>query len=63
MLTTRVRAWLETLTADALVVSHGGVARALMTLIAGAPGAVAADALIVQGRALVFEDGACEWIG
>ncbi len=63
MLTVRVRAWLETLTTDALVVSHGGVARALMALIAGVPGAVAADAPIVQGRAIVFEKGAYGWIG
>ncbi len=63
MLATRVRAWLETLTADAFVVSHGGVARALMTLIAGVPGVLAADAPIVQGRALVFENGGYGWIG
>ena len=63
MLAGRVSAWLATVTADALVVSHGGVARALMTLIAGVPGAVAADAPIVQGRAIVFEKGSYEWIG
>jgi broad specificity phosphatase PhoE len=63
MLTARVRGWLETVTADAFVVSHGGVARSLMTLIAGVPGPVAADAPIVQGRALVFANGACAWIG
>jgi probable phosphoglycerate mutase len=44
-------------------VPHGGVARALMTLIAGVPGSVAADAPIVQGRALVFEKGGYGWIG
>ncbi len=63
MLAKRVRVWLETVTADAFVVSHGGVARALMALIAGVPGRVAADAPIVQGRALVFEKGGCRWIG
>lgn len=63
MLTTRIGAWLDTLAADAFVVSHGGVARALMALIAGVPGKVAADAPIVQGRALVFENGGCGWIG
>src|SRR5208283_1309068 len=47
---------------DAFVVSHGGVARALMTLIAGVPGAVAASAPIVQGRAIVFEKGGYDWI-
>jgi len=63
MLATRIGAWLDTLTADAFVVSHGGVARALMALIAGVPAAAAADTPVVQGRALVFERGGCEWIG
>ena len=63
MLTLRVRPWLDALTADAFVVSHGGVARALMALIAGVPTAVAADAPIVQGRALAFENGGYAWIG
>ena len=63
MLATRIRAWLDTQTADAFIVSHGGVARALMTLVAGVPGAAAADAPVVQGRALVFENGGCAWIG
>ena len=63
MLASRVSLWLDTLTENAFVVSHGGVARALMTLIAGVPGAVAADAPIVQGRALVFENGGYAWIG
>jgi broad specificity phosphatase PhoE len=63
MLAKRVRVWLETLTADAFVVSHGGVARALMTIIAGVPDALAADAPIVQGRAMVFEKGGYGWIG
>ncbi len=63
MLADRVSLWVETLTAEAFVVSHGGVARALMTLIAGVSGEVAADAPIVQGRALVFEKGGYAWIG
>ena len=62
MLAERVRPWLEGLTGDAFVVSHGGVARALMTLIAGVPPAKAADAPITQGRALAFEKGGCRWI-
>lgn len=63
MLARRLRPWLETLTADAFVVSHGGVARALMTLIADVPKAIAADAPILQGRALAFENGGYTWIG
>ena len=63
MLAERLRPWLEALTGDAFVVSHGGVARALMTLIAGvAPAKAAEDAPIIQGRALRFENGACHWI-
>jgi broad specificity phosphatase PhoE len=61
-LAARVRPWLGGLTGDAFVVSHGGVARALMTLIAGVAPAKAADAPIAQGRALCFENGNCRWI-
>ena len=62
MLAQRLAPWLKSLTADAFVVSRGGVARALMTLIAGVPAEAAADAPIVQGRALVFDKGGCRWI-
>ena len=62
MLAERVRPWLDGLTGDAFVVSHGGVARALMTLIAGVAPAKAADAPITQGRALCFENGGYRWI-
>jgi len=62
MLAERVRPWLDGLTGDAFVVSHGGVARALMTLVAGVAPAKAADAPITQGRALCFENGGYRWI-
>ena len=62
MLATRVRPWLDALPGDAFVVSHGGVARALMTLIAGVTPAKAAETPIIQGRALCFENGRCRWI-
>jgi broad specificity phosphatase PhoE len=61
-LAARVGPWLDGLTGDAFIVSHGGVARALMALIAGVPPAKAADAPIMQGRALCFENGSCNWI-
>jgi broad specificity phosphatase PhoE len=63
MLAERVRPWLASLAGDAFVVAHGGVARGLMTLIAGVSPVVAAEAPIVQGRAIVFEDGRYRWIG
>ena len=62
MLAARVRPWLGGLPGDALVVSHGGVARALLTLIAGVAPERAAEAPIAQGRALCFENGDCRWI-
>ncbi len=62
MLAERLRPWLDGLAGDAFVVSHGGVARALMMLVAGVAPAKAADAPIAQGRALYFENGSCRWI-
>jgi len=62
MLAERLRPWVDGLKGDAFVVSHGGVARALMALIAGASPAKAAEAPIAQGRGLCFEDGGCRWI-
>jgi broad specificity phosphatase PhoE len=62
MLAARLRPLVDGLTGDAFVVSHGGVARALMTLIAGVAPAKATDAPIIQGRALCFENGSCRWI-
>ena len=62
MLAERLRPWLDGLNGDTFVVSHGGVARALMTLIAGVAPAKAAEAPITQGRALCFENGDWYWI-
>jgi len=61
-LTERVSAWLARQSADRFVVSHGGVARALMVLLAGIPPTAAAEAPIIQGRAILFENGRSEWI-
>ena len=52
MLVERLRPWLAALERDAFVVSHGGVARAFMTILAGVPGQIAAGTPIDQGRAL-----------
>ncbi len=62
MLVERLRPWLASLGGDAFLVSHGGVARAFMTLFAGVPGEVAAATPIDQGRALFFEGGRYGWI-
>jgi broad specificity phosphatase PhoE len=63
MLADRLRPWLDGLNENAFVVSHGGVARVLMALIAGVPPAKAVGTPIIQGRALIFENGGCRWIG
>ena len=63
MLAERLRPWLETLRADCFVVSHGGVARALMTLIAGVAPQAAENAAVWQGKAILFEGGGLQWVG
>ena len=63
MLAARLQPWLESLKADGFVVSHGGVARALMTLIAGVAPSSAENADIWQGRAILFAGGGLRWIG
>ena len=63
MLAERLQPWLDSLQADCFVVSHGGVARALMTLIAGVSPQAAENAEIWQGRAILFEGGRFSWIG
>jgi len=63
MLAERLLPWLETRDADCFVVSHGGVARALMSLIAGVNPSAAENADIWQGRAILFEGGGLRWIG
>lgn len=62
MLTERMRPWLEAHSDDCVVVSHGGVARALMVILADLAPQRAAMADIWQGRLLVFENGRFTWI-
>ena len=59
----RVRAWLDERDGDCFVAAHGGIARALMFLIAGVAEDVAEDADIWQGRALIFDKGGFVWVG
>lgn len=62
MVAERVGEWLLTLCGDTIVVSHGGVARVLMHLLAGIPAADVCDATITQGRIIDFHAGRCQWI-
>lgn len=62
MLAKRVAPWLAAQDGDRFVASHGGVARALLTLLAGMSPADAANYEIRQGAALVFEDNGFRWI-
>ena len=59
----RLIPWVEAIDGDLFVASHGGVARALMYLLAGVRPEVAADASIHQGRAILFSDGTFRWLG
>ena len=58
----RLSPWLAGLPADAVVVAHGGVARALLHRIAGVGSQRATAEEIYQGRVLLFEDGVARWI-
>lgn len=62
MLCERVKPWLRTLAGDSVVVSHGGVARAFLHLLADWRPDEAAAADIWQGRALIFEAGGARWL-
>ena len=62
MLAERLRPWLATITRDTLIVSHGGVARALMAMIGGIAPSEASVADIHQGRVLLFEAGQRAWL-
>ncbi len=63
MLTQRVEGFLGVISRETVLISHGGVARALMTLIGGVQPVEAARADIWQGKVLVFENGECRWVG
>jgi probable phosphoglycerate mutase len=59
----RLKPWVEAIERDLFVVSHGGVARALMYLIAGLAPAVASEVSVHQGRAILFGNGNFRWLG
>jgi broad specificity phosphatase PhoE len=61
MLTERVKDFLPLIRRDTVLVSHGGVARALMAMIGGIAARKACGEDIWQGRVLVFSKGSCRW--
>jgi broad specificity phosphatase PhoE len=63
MLCERVQGFLPALRGDSVMISHGGVARALMVMLGGYAEQKAAKEEIWQGRVLVFKAGGCQWIG
>lgn len=62
MLSTRIASWLADMNEPTLAVTHGGVARVLLGLIAGVAQKELPLRDIKQGRALLFTDGAARWI-
>jgi broad specificity phosphatase PhoE len=62
MLAQRIAEFLPILTRDTVLVSHGGVARALMSMCGGVSKPKAALTNIWQGQVLVFKDGECRWV-
>jgi probable phosphoglycerate mutase len=62
MLTERIGGWLAELKQPTLAVTHGGVARVLLGLVAGVSQKELPLRDIAQGRALLFEDGKARWI-
>jgi probable phosphoglycerate mutase len=59
----RVHAALQALTRNAVIVSHGGVCRAVLTLLAGVDARTAPTLAIPQDKVLVIRDGAFAWFG
>ena len=62
MVAERVRPWFETLEGDAVIVSHGGVARVFLALIGGVDPLLAPNMDIWQGRVLVFQHATYKWL-
>ncbi len=62
MLVERIRPWIETVDAPCVVVAHGGVARAMLHVIAGVPEHEVTALDIWQGRVLLLERGGYAWV-
>ncbi len=61
-LSDRVGGWLATIERDAVVVSHGGVSRALRGLVLGLAPAEIAELSVPQDKVLVLRDGQASWL-
>jgi probable phosphoglycerate mutase len=62
MLVQRIRPFLDDLTRDTVVVAHGGVARAFLSICCGVSSCQAASLDIWQGRVLVIEGRSYRWV-
>lgn len=62
MMLERVRPLFSGLRQDTVVVAHGGIARAVLVLLAGVEPLAATVEDIWQGRVLVFEAGGVRWV-
>jgi broad specificity phosphatase PhoE len=63
MLAERVTAFLDNIRRDTVIVSHGGVGRAMMQIVAGHTKEHASGQDIWQGKVLLFQNGSCRWVG
>lgn len=63
MLVERISGFLPVLRRDSVLVSHGGVARALMHVLGGGQKTKVVGEDIWQGRVLVFDQGGYRWEG
>src|SRR5690606_35497377 len=62
MLAARVASWLEEVRQPTICVTHGGVIRVALHLVAGLPSADAVALPIPQDRVLRIRKGDCEWL-
>lgn len=62
MLSERAERWLDSIKGDAVIVSHGGVARVLLALRGKIDPREAASMDIWQGRLLIFQGGEANWV-
>ncbi len=61
MLAERIAGWLPSISRDSVVIAHGGVARAMLNLVAAVPPERAPLVDIWQGRLILFQNGAYRW--